>query len=154
MLSYHPKIEDQGKFLSCRAENPLIPDSGVEKGFKLNLHRKFSPIIFRFEAPLSSSSYSWRRTNCFPLRLIRKLSLSLLFSNLQNSHINLRVQTDPPLITLEFGTNPVVEGNIVSEGADVYFECNIKANPWVYRVAWKQNVRKFASRFITSCTKV
>lgn len=42
VLSYHPKIEDQGKFLSCRAENPLIPDSGVEKGFKLNLHRKFS----------------------------------------------------------------------------------------------------------------
>lgn len=41
VLTYHPKIEDQGKFLSCRAENPLIPDSGVEKGFKLNLHRKF-----------------------------------------------------------------------------------------------------------------
>lgn len=41
VLSYHPKIEDQGKFLSCRAENLLIPDSGVEKGFKLNLHRKF-----------------------------------------------------------------------------------------------------------------
>jgi hypothetical protein len=51
-------------------------------------------------------------------------------------------QTDPPLITLEFGTNPVVEGNIVSEGADVYFECNIKANPWVYRVAWRHNVSK------------
>lgn len=50
---------------------------------------------------------------------------------------------DPPLITLEFGTNPVVEGNIVSEGADVYFECNIKANPWVYRVAWRHNVRRF-----------
>lgn len=56
-------------------------------------------------------------------------------------------QTDPPLITLEFGTNPVVEGNVVSEGADVYFECNIKANPWVYRVAWRHNVRKFALRF-------
>lgn len=41
---------------------------------------------------------------------------------------------------LEFGTNPVVEGNTVGEGADVYFECNIKANPPVYRVAWKHNV--------------
>lgn len=49
-------------------------------------------------------------------------------------------RSDPPLITLEFGTNPVVEGNVVSEGADVYFECNIKANPWVYRVAWRHNV--------------
>ncbi|CRL07921.1 CLUMA_CG020866, isoform A, partial [Clunio marinus] len=84
ILPYHPKIEDQGKFLSCRAENPLIPDSGNENGFKLNLHH-------------------------------------------------------PPLITLEFGTNPVVEGNTVNEGADVYFECNIKANPSVYRVGWRHN---------------
>lgn len=41
VLSYHPGIEDQGKYLSCRAENLLIPDSGAEKGLKLNLHRKF-----------------------------------------------------------------------------------------------------------------
>lgn len=40
-LSYTPEIEDQGKFLSCRAENALIPDSGVEDGITLNLHRKF-----------------------------------------------------------------------------------------------------------------
>ena len=43
---------------------------------------------------------------------------------------------------LEFGTNPVTDGNRINEGADVYFECNIKANPWVYRVAWKHNVIK------------
>lgn len=43
---------------------------------------------------------------------------------------------------LEVGTNPIVEGNVVSEGADVYFECNIKANPWVYRVAWRHNVSR------------
>lgn len=40
ILSYTPNIEDQGKFLSCRAENTHIPDSGVENGLKLNLHRK------------------------------------------------------------------------------------------------------------------
>ncbi|KAL7017506.1 hypothetical protein ACKWTF_010402 [Chironomus riparius] len=84
VLTFIPNIEDQGKFLSCRAENPQIPDSGVEDGFKLNLHHE-------------------------------------------------------PLIKLELGTNPVVEGNTVGEGADVYFECNIKANPPVYRVAWKHN---------------
>ncbi|CAO1439809.1 unnamed protein product [Diamesa tonsa] len=84
VMTYHPQIEDQGKFLSCRAVQALIPESGTEKGFKLNLHH-------------------------------------------------------PPLVKLEFGTNPVTEGNSINEGADVYFECNIKANPWVYRVAWKHN---------------
>jgi hypothetical protein len=47
---------------------------------------------------------------------------------------------DEPLMKLEVGTNPVADGNTVSEGADVYFECNIKANPWVYRIAWRHNV--------------
>lgn len=55
-----------------------------------------------------------------------------------NSHL----KQDEPLLKLEIGTNPVVEGNTVSEGADVYFECNIKANPWVYRIAWRHDVSR------------
>ena len=41
ILSYHPNIEDQGKFMSCRAEQSLITDSGIEDGFKLNINRKY-----------------------------------------------------------------------------------------------------------------
>ncbi|XP_050531046.1 nephrin-like [Daktulosphaira vitifoliae] len=42
-----------------------------------------------------------------------------------------------PVVTLELGKN--INGSAIKEGMDVYFECNIKANPWVYRVTWRHN---------------
>ncbi|XP_058802199.1 nephrin-like [Phymastichus coffea] len=42
-----------------------------------------------------------------------------------------------PVITLELGSN--LNASAIREGLDVYFECNIKSNPWVYKVSWKHN---------------
>jgi len=46
--------------------------------------------------------------------------------------------TDSPVVTLELGSN--LNGSSIREGMDVYFECIILANPWVYKVIWRHNV--------------
>ncbi|KAL7016960.1 hypothetical protein ACKWTF_010208 [Chironomus riparius] len=93
ILTYIPVLDDQGKYLSCRAEQSLIPESGIEQGFKLDIH-----------------------------------------------HI--------PVVKLEFGTNQQNHlQNGIREGADVYFECNIKSNPWVYKVSWKHNGKDISHMF-------
>ncbi|XP_076325591.1 neural cell adhesion molecule 1-like isoform X4 [Tachypleus tridentatus] len=79
-LTIVPTSDDNGKYLSCRAENVLIPGSAIEDGWKLQVH------------------------------FVPQLSLRL-GSKLRHSHIQ--------------------------EGNNVYFECNIRANPSSTRISWR-----------------
>lgn len=38
MLSFTPTVEDDGKLLTCRSENPFIPESSIEDKWRLVVH--------------------------------------------------------------------------------------------------------------------
>lgn len=45
MLSLVPSVEDDGKYLTCRAENKHIPDSAIEDKWRLNVHCEYDVIV-------------------------------------------------------------------------------------------------------------
>lgn len=82
ILTFVPVIDDDGKYLTCRAENPSIADSALEDKWRLNVHYL-------------------------------------------------------PVVTLKMGSSLNPED--IKEGDDVYFECNIRANPKAYKLSWFHN---------------
>ena len=45
---------------------------------------------------------------------------------------------DTPQSILSLGSS--LNGSNIKEGDDVYFECNVRANPRPYKVTWRFNV--------------
>ncbi|KOC66693.1 Cell adhesion molecule 4 [Habropoda laboriosa] len=83
VLHWTPSIEDEGKFLVCRATNPKLQEAGIEERWKLKVH--FSPVV-----------------------------------------------------TLKMGSS--LNPKNIKEGDDVYFECNVRANPRAYKLTWFHEV--------------
>ncbi|XP_046489857.1 nephrin isoform X1 [Neodiprion pinetum] len=79
ILQWTPSVEDEGKHLVCRAENPQLPDAGIEDKWKLEVH--FTPIV-----------------------------------------------------SLRMGSS--LKPEEIKEGDDVYFECNVRANPRSHKLVW------------------
>ncbi|KAL6432591.1 hypothetical protein ACFW04_006865 [Cataglyphis niger] len=79
VLSYVPTIEDDGKFLTCRAENPVVPNSALEDKWLLMVYYV-------------------------------------------------------PVVSIKLG--PSLKANDINEGDDVYFECDVRANPKAYKLLW------------------
>ncbi|XP_053984248.1 hemicentin-2-like [Hylaeus volcanicus] len=85
ILSYVPTVQDDGKNLTCRAENTVVPDSALEDRWHLLVH------------------YS-------------------------------------PIVTIKLGSS--LRANDINEGDDVYFECDVQANPKAYKMAWLKDGKK------------
>nr|XP_018912191.1 PREDICTED: hemicentin-2 [Bemisia tabaci] len=79
ILTLEPTMEDDGKNLTCRAENPIITNSALEDKWQLHVHYM-------------------------------------------------------PVVTLKMGST--LNPNDIKEGDDVYFECNVRANPKAHRLVW------------------
>lgn len=79
LLTFTPSVDDNGKSLSCRADHPTLPNSGIADRWWLNVQY-------------------------------------------------------PPILELAFGAS--ILKSTIREGSDVYFECNIKANPRVTELGW------------------
>lgn len=48
VLTFTPTMEDDGKYLTCRAENPIVPESAIEDRWRLNVHCKCLFCSFAF----------------------------------------------------------------------------------------------------------
>lgn len=83
-----PSIDDDGKYLTCRAENPSVPDSALEDKWRLDVQYQ-------------------------------------------------------PVVTLKMGET--LNPDDIKEGDDAYFECSVRANPKVYKLAWFKDVSPCAA---------
>ncbi|XP_066996911.2 uncharacterized protein [Anabrus simplex] len=81
-VTFSPVPEDHGHILKCHADNPKIPNSGIE--------------------------------DSLPLEVVY-----------------------PPLVSLQLGST--LNPDDIKEGDDVYFECNIEANPKEKKITWLHN---------------
>ena len=47
-----------------------------------------------------------------------------------------------PVVSLRMGNS--LNPDNIKEGADVYFECNVKANPKPYKLSWYKDVSQYS----------
>ena len=61
---------------------------------------------------------------------------------LKMSHLKRIIFPDPPQVSLRLGRK--LDADNIRTGHDVYFECDVRANPTPTRLEWLHNVSRFA----------
>lgn len=71
----------------------------------------------------------------------------IIRTNIYFSQFSLSTFADPPEVTLSLGST--LNPDDIKENDDVYFECNVKANPNSVRIAWSHDVSVDLTNYCT-----
>lgn len=63
--------------------------------------------------------------------------------------LKLKCFSDPPQVHLQLGST--LNPGDIKEGDDVYFECNIKANPKEHKITWHHDVSYSLLKLLFFC---
>ena len=77
-------------------------------------------------------SYNFKKRSISP-------TLHLIHFNSSEEFHMVAFISDPPKVRLSLGSS--INPESISEGNDVYMDCEIRANPKAYKVEWSHNVR-------------
>ena len=117
-MTFVPSVRDSGKYLECRAGDQQSGEGGLQDGWRMTINCElpvdYVQIITKYQLQKHPS---------------HPLSMSLILFVLI---------PDVPQASLRLGTS--LNGSNIKEADDVYFECNVRANPSPYKITWRRNV--------------
>ena len=115
-MTFVPSVRDSGKYLECRAGDQQSGEGGLQDGWRMTIN---------CELPHDYYIAMYRLLQNHEHLLSMSLILFVLIP-------------DVPQASLRLGTS--LNGSNIKEADDVYFECNVRANPSPYKITWRRNV--------------
>jgi hypothetical protein len=77
VLTFIPVVDDDGKYLTCRSENPFIPDSAIEDKWRLVVHCKS---LFRVSFVFASFCFVHKITENLKHKKVVSIFLMTLYN--------------------------------------------------------------------------
>lgn len=66
--------------------------------------------------------------------MIFQLRSRMKLQEINDRHFSLSMLSDAPVVSIKLGSS--LKANDINEGDDVYFECDVQANPKSYKLLW------------------
>lgn len=79
VLTFIPVVDDDGKYLTCRAENAFIPDSAIEDKWRLVVHCKFFFFLQNLHFPRSIQNMTFHHQHRYRrMKIMNPFNFALL----------------------------------------------------------------------------